>query len=78
MENVEILDVFPIFHTARLGQKIRRSPQLPLCGVALYFYTFSKGNRVAFASVVNDPFVRIFESNIDPLIHLDIEAVSAM
>ena len=35
MENAEILDVFPIFHTARLGQKIRRSPQLPLCGVAL-------------------------------------------
>ena len=24
-----ILDVFPIFHTARLGQKICRSPQLP-------------------------------------------------
>ena len=44
----------------------------------LYFYTFSKGNRVAFSPVVNDPFVRIFESNIDPLIHLDIEAVSAM
>ena len=35
MENVGILDVFPIFHTARLGQKIRRSPPLPLCGVAL-------------------------------------------
>ena len=35
MENAEILDVFPIFHTARLGQKIRRSPQYPLCGVAL-------------------------------------------
>ena len=35
MENAGILDVFPIFHTARLGQKIRRSPQLPLCGVAL-------------------------------------------
>ena len=25
----------PIFRTARLGQKIRRSPQFPLCGVAL-------------------------------------------
>ena len=37
MENAGILDVFPIFHTARLGQKIRRSPQLPLCGVALYY-----------------------------------------
>ena len=35
MKNAEILCVFPIFHTARLGQKIRRSPQLPLCGVAL-------------------------------------------
>ena len=35
MENAGILDVFPIFHTARLGQKIHRSPQLPLCGVAL-------------------------------------------
>ena len=35
MENVGILNVFPIFHTARLGQKIRRSPPLPLCGVAL-------------------------------------------
>ena len=35
MEHVGILDVFPIFHTARLGQKIRRSPPLPLCGVAL-------------------------------------------
>ena len=35
MENAGILCVFPIFHTARLGQKIRRSPQRPLCGVAL-------------------------------------------
>ena len=35
MKNAGILDVFPIFHTAQLGQKIRRSPQLPLCGVAL-------------------------------------------
>ena len=35
MENAGILCVFPIFHTARLGQKIRRSPQLPLCGIAL-------------------------------------------
>ena len=29
MKNAGILDVFPIFHTARLGQKIRRSLQLP-------------------------------------------------
>ena len=35
IENAGILDVFPIFHTARLGQKIRRSLQLPLRGVAL-------------------------------------------
>ena len=35
IENAGILDVFPIFHTARLGQKIRRSPLSPLCGVAL-------------------------------------------
>ncbi|MDD5954298.1 MAG: hypothetical protein PUD38_03755 [Firmicutes bacterium] len=35
MENAGILDVFPIFRTARLGQKIRRSPQLPPSGAAL-------------------------------------------
>ena len=35
MENAGIPDVFPIFHTARLGQKIRRSPLSPLCGAAL-------------------------------------------
>ena len=35
MKNAGILDVFPVFHTARLGQKIHRSPQSPLCGVAL-------------------------------------------
>ena len=29
MENAGILDVFLIFHTARLGQKIRRSPLSP-------------------------------------------------
>ena len=29
VENAGILDVFPIFHTARLEQKIRRKPQLP-------------------------------------------------
>ena len=34
MKNAGILDVFPIFHTAQLGQKIRQSPQFPLCGVA--------------------------------------------
>ena len=30
MKNGGILDLFPIFRTARLGQKIRRSPQSPL------------------------------------------------
>ena len=35
MKNAGILDVFPVFHAARLGQKIRRSPQSSLCGVAL-------------------------------------------
>ncbi|MDD7674750.1 MAG: hypothetical protein PUJ12_08260, partial [Oscillospiraceae bacterium] len=35
MKNAGILDVFPNFNTARLGQKIRRSPQYPLCGAAL-------------------------------------------
>ena len=35
MKHAGILDVFPIFHTAQLGQKIRRSPQSPLDGVAL-------------------------------------------
>ena len=41
MENAGILDVFPIFHAARLGQKIRRSPLLPLCGVALVLQVHS-------------------------------------
>ena len=35
VENAGILDVFPIFHTARLEQKIPRKPKPPLCGVAL-------------------------------------------
>ena len=35
VENAGILDVFPIFHAARLEQKIRRKSQLLLCGVAL-------------------------------------------
>ena len=30
MKNAGILDVVPMFHTARLGQKIRRSPRFPL------------------------------------------------
>ena len=36
-KNAGILDVFPIFHTARLGQKIRRSPLSPPSGVALVY-----------------------------------------
>ena len=42
MKDAGILDVFTIFHTARLGQKIRRSPQLPLCGVALVLSAFGE------------------------------------
>ena len=34
-ENAGILCVFPIFRTVRMGQKTRRSPQLPPSGVAL-------------------------------------------
>lgn len=34
LESAGILYVFPTFQTERLGQKIRRKPQLPLCGVA--------------------------------------------
>ena len=49
MENAGILDVFPIFHTARLGQKIRRIPQLPLCGVAIV--NFRRGAQLLFQTV---------------------------
>ena len=35
LESVGILDVFPTFQTAQMGQKIRRKPKLPLCGIAL-------------------------------------------
>ena len=35
VEKAGILDVFPFFYTAKLGQKIRRKPLSPLCGVAL-------------------------------------------
>lgn len=35
VEKAGILDVFPFFHTAQLGQKIRRKPQSPPSGVAL-------------------------------------------
>ena len=55
MENAGILDVFPIFHAARLGQKIRRSPLLPLCGVALDYSVcigpqWGQGNSVQIRS----------------------------
>ena len=33
-KNAGIPDVCPVFHTVRLGQTIRRSPQSPLCGAA--------------------------------------------
>ena len=38
VEKAGILDVFPFFHTAQLGQKIRRKPQSPPSGVALYLH----------------------------------------
>ena len=61
MKNAGILDVFPIFHTARLGQKIRRSPQLPLCGVALYLVSYISLRRqpsaVALAVTLADSMV---------------------
>ena len=34
-QSAGILDVFFTFQTARMGQKIRRKPQFPLCGAAL-------------------------------------------
>ena len=56
IENAGILDVFPIFHTARLGQKIHRSPQLPLCGVAL-------GKSIITPSFVSTKSPKIRSSN---------------
>ena len=47
-KNAGILDVFPIFRTARLGQKIRRSPQSPLCGAALVSILFSSRQKAHF------------------------------
>jgi len=35
LKRAGILYVFPTFQTAQMGQKIRRKPKLPLCGVAL-------------------------------------------
>ena len=35
LKRAGILCVFPTFQTAQMGQKIRRKPKLPLCGVAL-------------------------------------------
>ena len=35
VEKAGILDVFPFFHTAQLGQKIRRKSKSPPSGVAL-------------------------------------------
>ena len=53
MKNAGILDVFPVFHAARLGQKIRRSPQFPLCGAAQVLFpkvmhSFSKEKQPVF------------------------------
>ena len=45
MENAGILDVFPIFHTARLGQKIRRRAQLPPKRCCPKYFFFSPAGR---------------------------------
>ena len=49
--NAGILCVFPIFRTARMGQKARQSPQLPLCGVALK--VIPETNRLRDISIQN-------------------------
>ena len=53
MENAGILDVFPIFHTARLGQKIRRNPQSPL-RVAAFTIVLTKNLSTESPYVVLD------------------------
>ena len=50
MENAGILDVFPIFHTARLEQKIRRSPLLP-----------PKRCCLKYARLVSEPGVKLVD-----------------
>ena len=55
MKNAGILNVFPIFHTARLGQKIRRSPQRPLCGDALN--SFQRSGAVLRQQQIRDDIV---------------------
>ena len=58
VENAGILDVFPIFHTARLGQKIRRKPQLPLCGIALEF-----SGETLCGTVKNHKFLQTWDNS---------------
>ena len=56
IENAGILDVFPIFHTARLGQKIRRSPQLPpkrCCLKTIHTLLISKLRPDSFHNILN-------------------------
>ena len=50
MENAGILDVFPIFHTAQLGQKIHRSPLLP-----------PKRCCLKYARLVSEPGVKLVD-----------------
>ena len=52
VHTVNRLDVFPIFHTARLGQKIRRSPLSSLCGVALEHITLFPINQEKSGSIL--------------------------
>ena len=63
--NVGILCVFPIFRTARMGQKARQSPQLPLCGVALG--AMEEAARVSpwdFAVVAHGGVIELFLQDI--------------
>ena len=60
MENGGILDVFPIFHTARLGQKIRRSPQLPPKRCCLRFSSSAKARQAGCLAEHHGPFRSCF------------------
>ncbi len=71
IKNAGILDVFSIFRTARLGQKIRRIPQSPLCGVALFSQETTaamqqKTARQAMVSTEQTPEATVKSSSLRP------------
>ena len=67
VEKAEILVVFPFFHTAQLGQKIRRKPQSPLCGVAIR-NGCSQLRLQPFCSIIKLPHVmKTTEMNYTPI-----------